>query len=96
MKKGRYAEAYKSLVRLRNTKFIAARDLYFIAACLREEAKIQRADSFIRRILELVTIPRCRRALYASQMVMLAQQMCGINIIAFYSSTIFVQSGFSA
>lgn len=28
--------------------------------------------------------------------VMLAQQMCGINIIAFYSSTIFRQSGFTA
>ena len=59
--------------------------------------------------MELFTIPRCRRALYASQMVMLAQQMCGvrlpsstasltrqINIIAFYSSSVFVQSGFSA
>ena len=27
---------------------------------------------------------------------MIAQQMCGINIIAFYSSTIFVQAGASA
>lgn len=27
---------------------------------------------------------------------MLAQQLCGINIMAFYSSTIFVEGGYSA
>jgi len=34
-----------------------------------------------------------RRATLASFIVMLAQQMCGINIIAFYSSTVFSQAG---
>lgn len=46
------------------------------------------------RFVELFTIPRIRRATQASGIVMIAQQMCGINIIAFYSSTIFQQSGF--
>ena len=45
------------------------------------------------RFIELFTIPRVRRATLASFTVMLAQQMCGINIIAFYSSTVFVNAG---
>lgn len=31
------------------------------------------------RAMELFTVARSRRALYASQMVMLAQQMCGAS-----------------
>lgn len=74
---GRYAEAFKSLRKLRHTQLQAARDLYYISAQLKEEAKIMRAPNAFARAMELFTIPRCRRALYASQMVMLAQQMCG-------------------
>lgn len=47
------------------------------------------------RFFELFSIPRIRRATWASGIVMIAQQMCGINIISFYSSTIFRQSGIS-
>ncbi|KAJ3529202.1 hypothetical protein NMY22_g9097 [Coprinellus aureogranulatus] len=47
------------------------------------------------RFFELFTIPRVRRATLASWVVMIAQQMCGINIIAFYSSSIFVDAGYS-
>jgi len=36
-----------------------------------------------------------RRATLAAFTVMIAQQMCGINIIAFYSSTVFVDAGAS-
>ena len=43
--------------------------------------------------MELFTIPRVRRATLASFTVMIAQQMCGINIIASYSSTVFKQAG---
>lgn len=43
----------------------------------------------------MFTIPRVRRATLASFVVMLAQQMCGINIVAFYSSTIFQEAGAS-
>lgn len=47
------------------------------------------------RALELFTIPRNRRATLASFTVMIAQQMCGINIIAFYSSSVFSEAGYS-
>lgn len=93
IKKGRYKDAFKSLCRLRNTPLQAARDLYYIHAQLLEEAAIIGHNNYVTRFIELFTIPRVRRATLASFTVMLAQQMCGINIIAFYSSTIFSLSG---
>ena len=93
IKKGRYADAYKSLCRLRNTPLQAARDLYYVHAQIQEEADIIGRSNYLTRFIELFTIPRVRRATGASFTVMLAQQMCGINIIAFYSSTVFVQAG---
>ena len=95
IKKGRYANAFRSLCRLRNTPLQAARDLYYIYAQIQEEADIIGKSNYITRFIELFTIPRVRRATGASFTVMLAQQMCGINIIAFYSSTVFVQAGAS-
>lgn len=95
IKKGRYREAYASLCRLRNTPVQAARDLYYIHAQIVLEAAIIDRNNYVTRFIELFTIPRVRRATLASFVVMLAQQMCGINIIAFYSSTVFVEAGSS-
>jgi len=95
MKKDRYLEAYKSFCRLRNSELQAARDLYYVHCQLAEEMVILKGSTYISRFIELFTIPRVRRATLASFVVMIAQQMCGINIIAFYSSTIFVQAGYS-
>ncbi|KAH7071357.1 D-xylose-proton symporter [Paraphoma chrysanthemicola] len=99
MKKRRYAKAYKSFLRLRNTPFQAARDLYYTHALLQQEevlikeAGLSPTSNFFTRFMELFTIPRVRRATLASFVVMIGQQMCGINIIAFYSSTIFKEGG---
>ena len=93
IKKGRFADAFGSLCRLRNTHLQAARDLYYIHAQIQEEAQIIGKNNYVTRFVELFTIPRVRRATLASFVVMLAQQMCGINIIAFYSSTVFKEAG---
>jgi MFS family permease len=83
MKKRRHAKAYKSLLRLRNVPLQAARDLYYIHAqlvqedVLIEEAGLTKTDNFFTRFIELFTIPRNRRAVQASGIVMIAQQMCG-------------------
>lgn len=82
MKKGRYRDAYKSLLRLRNTPLQAARDLYYVHAQLIEEAHVIGQSTYITRFIELFTIPRVRRATLASFVVMIAQQMCGINIVS--------------
>lgn len=95
MKKGRHAQAFRSLVRLRHHRLQAARDLYYINALILEEQKLKQGANYFTRFVELFTIPRVRRATIASGTVMLAQQMCGINIIAFYSSTIFSNAGFT-
>ena len=73
----------------------AARDLVYINAQIEIEKDIIGTSNYIQRFIELFTIPRVRRATLASFIVMLAQQMCGINIMAFYSSTIFSDAGAS-
>lgn len=45
------------------------------------------------RFAELFTVPRVRRATWAAGIVMAAQQMCGINVVSFYSATVFKESG---
>ncbi|KAJ4228269.1 hypothetical protein NW757_014147 [Fusarium falciforme] len=100
IKKGRHAKAYRSLLRLRNSPLQAARDLYYIHSQLLAEQALIKEDgldkaNFFARAVELFTVPRVRRATQASGIIMIAQQMCGINIIAFYSSTIFSQAGAS-
>ncbi|ORY86659.1 and other transporter-domain-containing protein [Leucosporidium creatinivorum] len=89
--KGRYGKAYESLCRLRHTKLQAARDLFMINALLEEEASISTGRS---AIVEMFAVARNRRAALASGIVMFMQQFCGINVIAYYSSTIFRQAGF--
>ncbi|KAJ0290720.1 hypothetical protein CBS470a_003764 [Colletotrichum nupharicola] len=95
IKKNQYANAMKSLLRLRNHPIQAARDIYYIHIQLQVEAEIIGRSNYAKRFVELFTIPRVRRATLASFTVMVAQQMCGINIIAFYSSTIFKEAGTS-
>ncbi|KAJ4355484.1 uncharacterized protein N0V89_003500 [Didymosphaeria variabile] len=101
IKKGRHRAAYQALLRLRNSPLQAARDLYLIHAQIQvedamiEAREVAKTDNMVTRFIELFTIPRVRRATQASGVIMTAQQMCGINIIAFYSSTIFREAGAS-
>ncbi|CAE6475084.1 unnamed protein product [Rhizoctonia solani] len=91
MGKGRYPQAFESLCRLRKTKIMAARDLYYIHTLLVAEQQVKPTGKF--RIFELFTVPRNRRAALASFIVMFMQQFCGVNVIAYYSSTVFAQAG---
>lgn len=83
MKKGRYAQAYQSFLKLRNTPLQAARDLYYTHALLAQEdvlvreAGLNPKSNFFKRFTELFTLPRVRRATQASGIVMIGQQMCG-------------------
>lgn len=88
-------KAYASLVRLRNHPLLAARDLYYISTQIEIEHEIVGESTYLSRFTQLFTMPRVRRATLASFVVMIAQQMCGINIMAFYSSTIFREGGAS-
>ncbi|KAJ7106524.1 hypothetical protein C8R44DRAFT_885817 [Mycena epipterygia] len=90
--RGRYQEAYNELSRLRFSPVQAARDLYYIHVLLEAERNIMSGRN---RLWEMVSVPRNRNAAIASFIVMFGQQFCGVNVIAYYSSTVFFQSGFS-
>ncbi|KAF8736151.1 hypothetical protein AX14_000792 [Amanita brunnescens Koide BX004] len=90
--KGRYDKAFQSLVRLRTHPLQAARDLYYMHVLLEAEKSIQRDRNLF---FELFTVWRNRRATRASFIVMFMQQFCGVNVIAYYSSTIFLQANFT-
>lgn len=94
MKKNRYAEAWKSFMVLRTNPIQVARDIYYVHAQLTIEVELTRGTNYAQRFSQLFTIPRVRRANLAAFVVMIAQQMCGINIIAFYSTTIFKEAGY--
>lgn len=93
MKKNRYPKAWVNMIKLRNHPIQVARDLYYIHAQLSIEQQITKKSNYLTRAGQLFTIPRVRRANIAAFTVMLAQQMCGINIIAFYSTTVFKAAG---
>ncbi|KLO20378.1 proton myo-inositol cotransporter [Schizopora paradoxa] len=92
MGRGRYADAYRSLERLRRMKVQAARDLYYIHVLLEAEEALNRTHN---RYYELFSVPRNRRAALASFIVMFMQQFCGVNVIAYYSTQVFTEAGFS-
>lgn len=95
LKKQRYSESFSSFCRLRHTPLQAARDLYSAHVQVELEKETVSASSYGKRFVELFTIPRVRRATLGAFIVMIGQQMCGINIMAFYSSTIFSEAGYS-
>ncbi|KAI5984767.1 hypothetical protein EDC04DRAFT_2914118 [Pisolithus marmoratus] len=90
--KGRYEDAFNELCRLRFSRVQAARDLYYIHVLLEAENEMKKGRN---RVVEMFTIPRNRNAAIASWIVMFGQQFCGVNVIAYYSSNVFSQSGFS-
>ena len=99
-----YEKAFHALRTLRHTKIQAARDLFYIDAWLRMEQPPEisqslmetdwktRRRAWFRNTLALKRQPRCRRAMTAGLIVMVLQQLCGVNVFAFYSSVVFEES----
>ncbi|KAJ5661480.1 uncharacterized protein N7477_009096 [Penicillium maclennaniae] len=92
MSKKQYFRAYQSICTLRHHKIQAARDLYYMHVLLEAESGMVLGQN---KLLELITVPRNRRAMIASELVMFMQQFCGVNVIAYYSSEIFLEANFS-
>jgi MFS family permease len=70
--RGRHDKAYASMQRLRFSKVQAARDIFYMHAQLETEASIRRGRN---KITELITVPRNRRAMLASEILMFMQQV---------------------
>ncbi|EGV63423.1 arabinose-proton symporter [Yamadazyma tenuis ATCC 10573] len=88
----RHGDAFESLVKLRHERIAAARDCFYQHVLLAEEHSY-RGISTYKRLIEMFTIRRNRNGALGAWIVMFMQQFCGINVIAYYSSSIFVESG---
>lgn len=92
-----YEHAFYALRTLRHTKIQAARDLFYIDSWLRMDTlpemshnvRTNRTGTWFQTTFELRRQPRCRRAMTAGLIVMALQQLCGVNVLAYYSSTTF-------
>ncbi|KAL1859684.1 hypothetical protein VTK73DRAFT_7502 [Phialemonium thermophilum] len=92
---GKVRKAFKSFQRLRFSNVQAARDCYYTYVGVELEREVNKGKNLFTQFAELFTVPRNRRATLASWIVMFGQQFCGVNIIAYYSTTIFQESGYS-
>ncbi|WFD22061.1 hypothetical protein MEQU1_000723 [Malassezia equina] len=92
MKRGRYRQAMNSFLRIRSDSLLAARDMYFAHCLIEEERRLEAGRTRI-GLLQLFTIPRNLRATWASSIVMFGQQFCGVNVIAYFSSSIIKEVG---
>ncbi|RAR01754.1 MFS sugar transporter [Stemphylium lycopersici] len=88
-------KAYKSFLRIRNSELEACRDLFYTYVAVEMERKVNKGKNFLAMLWELFSIPRNRRATAASWIIMFGQQFCGVNVIAYYAVTIFIQSGYT-
>jgi sugar porter (SP) family MFS transporter len=93
MSKGRHEKAYRSMCKLRYNKVQAARDVFYMHTLLEAENESMKIGQS--KVKEMFTVPRNRRAMQASEIVMFMQQFCGVNVIAYYSSEIFVEANLS-
>ncbi|KAL2185466.1 hypothetical protein L209DRAFT_766214 [Thermothelomyces heterothallicus CBS 203.75] len=94
LSKNRHGDAFDSVCQLRFEKVQAARDLFYTYTLLQTEKQAMSIGTG-NRVKELFTIRRNRNAMVASEIVMFMQQFCGVNVIAYFSSEIFVQAGYS-
>lgn len=68
MSKGKLDKAYRSMARMRNSPLQAARDTFFAYELLQAEEEIIQQKK--NRLLEMVTVPRNRKGLMGSGLVM--------------------------
>ncbi|KAM0456804.1 hypothetical protein ACHAPV_007095 [Trichoderma viride] len=101
-------KAFISMTKLRNTELQALRDMYLVYKSLENESMgLRNLDAnafrspgffwvirdFLRQYRQLFQQRRLYNALISASTVNLAQQLCGINVMAFYSGYLFTNVG---
>lgn len=92
MEKGKYDKAFESMCALRWFPAQAARDMYHAYKLLEIERSQREGRNLFK---EFFTVRRNRRAAQSAWFTMFMQQFCGVNVIAYYSTSIFKDAGFS-
>ncbi|KAI6778711.1 Arabinose-proton symporter-like protein [Emericellopsis cladophorae] len=90
MERGRFLKAYESMVRLRRIPIQATRDMYYAYKLL----EVEQANKEGHKWTEFFTVRRNRRAAQSAWFTMFMQQFCGVNVIAYYSTIMFMEAGF--
>ncbi|KAM0284162.1 hypothetical protein ACHAQH_002152 [Verticillium albo-atrum] len=95
--------AYAIIRKLRSTELQALRDIYLLQKSIDKGEPSVDIDhernisetfiNFLRQYRQLFRVRRLRNALVSSSIVNLSQQLCGINVLAFYSGTLFSRAG---
>jgi sugar porter (SP) family MFS transporter len=91
MERGNYTKAFRSVRRLRFSPVQATRDMYYAYKLLELERGEREGRNLIK---EFFTVRRNRRAAQSAWFCMFMQQFCGVNVIAYYSTSIFQDAGF--
>lgn len=76
MSKGRHYKAYQSMCRLRHHEIQAARDIFYMHTLLEAETDVMHGRN---KFIEIIAVPRNRRAMIASELVMFLQQVRDTN-----------------
>ena len=92
LSKDRLKDAFSAMSRIRRTELQAARDVYSAWEGVLAERELNPSKW---RFFELFSVRRIRKGTQSSTFVMFMQQFCGINVNAYYSSTIFQEAGAS-
>ncbi|KAF2650728.1 hypothetical protein K491DRAFT_697058 [Lophiostoma macrostomum CBS 122681] len=98
--KEKHLEAFETLVRLRKERVLAAEEFCYIYFQIQTERAFSRKrqpdfnryedrEGYTGRIARVLTLGRNRRAGFATAIVMIAQQLSGINILAFLATFFF-------
>ncbi|KAF4966682.1 hypothetical protein FSARC_5671 [Fusarium sarcochroum] len=92
MDRGNFQKAFRSFRDLRKAELQAARDLYLAWKFLEVEHNVKKDRNLLK---EFFTVRRNLRAAQSSWFCMLMQQFCGVNVIAYYSTQIFTDAGYT-
>lgn len=71
-------KAFRSFQRLRYSNVQAARDTYYTYVGVELEREANKGKNLFTQFIELFTVPRNRRATWATWILMVGQQFCGV------------------
>ncbi|OBS29482.1 hypothetical protein FPOA_03419 [Fusarium poae] len=92
MERGDFNKAFRSVRKLRFNSVQATRDMYYAYKLLEIERSEREGRNLVK---EFFTVRRNRRAAQSAWFCMFMQQFCGVNVIAYYSTRIFRNAGYS-